>query len=322
MYLLLLQGGAVVALLAFIVVFAVIADNFLSLRNLTNVAVQSSLIAVVAVGMLLVIVTKGIDLSVGSVVALSTVTGSAAFVSYGLSGAGVIFVIVVTGAAFGFANAFVFVKGRVPHPFVVTLASLSIARGLALMLSGGRPVRGMPEVVQWLGSGTLLGIPVPAIVALLVTAALWVLSTRLVWGQWIYAVGANEKAARQIGIPVDRVLMSVYVISGTCAGITGILIAGRTNAGYPTAGNLLELDAIAAVIIGGASFLGGRGSVINALVGAIVITVVRNGLDLIGVNAFAQLLIIGVAVLAAVEIDMLRGSLENRIKAIEARRSA
>jgi len=319
--LLLLQGGPILVLLLFIVGFGLVADNFLTQRNLTNVSVQASLIAVVAAGQLLVIVTRGIDLSQGSVVALATVTGSIAFVTYGVFGLGVVFVIVATGAAFGLANAVVYVKGRVPHPFVVTLASLSIARGLALLLSDGRPVRGMPDIVQWAGAGNLFGFPAPAIIALVVVAVLWVFSTRLVWGQWIYAVGGNKEAAREIGIPVDKVLMSVYVISGLTAGITAVLVAGRTNSGFPTAGNLLELDSIAAVIIGGASFLGGRGNVVNALIGAMIIAVVRNGLDLMGVNAFAQLLVIGVAVLIAVEIDMLRGVLENRIRAIEGRRS-
>jgi ribose transport system permease protein len=195
---------------------------------------------------------------------------------------------------------------------------LSIARGLALWLSGGQPIRGMPEVVNVIGGGSIGWLPVSAVVVLAIAVVVYVLTTRIVWGRWIYAVGGNPDAARRTGIPVNKVLISVYVLSGLAAGIAGIITAGRLNAGSPTFGELAELDSIAAVVIGGASFLGGRGNVLNALVGALMIGVIRNGMNLLAVDAFFQLIVIGVVIVVAVEADVLRGYLEDRFRVAEA----
>ena len=226
-----------------------------------------------------------------------------------------------TGLLIGAVNGVVYVKGRLPHPFIITLAMLSIARGLALWLSGGQPIRGMPPIVDAIGGGTIGWFPVSAILVLGIAVVVYVFTTRVVWGRWIYAVGGNPEAARRTGIPVNGVLISVYVLSGLAAGVAGIITAGRLNAGSPTFGELAELDSIAAVVIGGASFLGGRGNVVNALVGALMIGVIRNGMNLLAVDAFFQLIVIGVVIVLAVEADVLRGYLEDRFRVIEASRS-
>ncbi len=224
-----------------------------------------------------------------------------------------------TGAAVGFVNGAVYVWGRLPHPFIITLATLSIARGLALQLSGGQPKRGVPDVVRThrqrrrsAGSRTR-----PSSSSASRCSSPVVLS-RLVWGRWIYATGGNPEAARRTGIPVQSVLISVYVLCGLLAGVAAIITSGRLNAGSPTAGNLAELDSIAAVIIGGASFLGGRGNVANALVGALMIGVIRNGMNLLNVDAFLQPIVIGVVIVLAVESDVLRARLEERFRVLQA----
>ena len=223
-----------------------------------------------------------------------------------------------TGALVGAVNGTVFVWGRLPHPFIVTLATLSIARGLALWLSGGQPLQGMPEIVQTIGGGSLGWFPYSGfLVAGLALLAL-LLTTRLVWGRWIYAVGGNPDGALRAAIPTKRVLISVYVLSGLAAGIGAVITSGRLNGGSPTFGELAELDTIAAVVIGGASFLGGRGTVANALVGALMIGVIRNGMNLLNVDAFLQPIVIGVVIVLAVELDVVRGRFEQRLRVMKA----
>lgn len=315
------QGGPIMVLVLLIIVLTAFDARFLSVLNIQNVLVQSSIVAVLALGQVLVILTAGIDLSVGSVAALATVTGA---LVYGLgvaTGPWVIPTMLGTGLLVGLVNGFGYVKGRMPHPFIITLAMLNIARGIALLLADGRPIPGMPELVVWLGSGFLGPVPVPALLVSVLAALAVVLTRTMKWGRWIYAVGGDREAARRAGIPVDRVLISVYGLSGLAAGFAGIILAGRTNAGYPTAGELAELDSIAAVIIGGASFFGGRGRVSNVLIGAVILGVIRNGLNILGVSAFWQLVIIGLVVAVAVELDVLRRFMENRFRTIQGERA-
>jgi ribose transport system permease protein len=232
----------------------------------------------------------------------------------------VIVAILATGAVVGFVNGAVFVWGRVPHPFIVTLATLSAVRGIALWASDGTLIFGMPGSVQAVGGDRIGWFPYSYFVVIGLAVIVLVLTTRLVWGRWLYAVGGNLDAARRAGIPVSRVLITVYVLSGLAAGFGGLLVAGLTNAGSPNYGELAELDAIAAVIIGGAAFAGGRGHVGNALVGALTIGVIRNALNLHNVDAFFQLIVIGVVILLAVEADVVRGYLENRLRVAQAAR--
>ncbi|HEX7290421.1 MAG TPA: ABC transporter permease [Conexibacter sp.] len=317
----LLRSGPVLILLLFIAVMALLSDVFLTGRNMQNLLVQSAVVAALGIGQLAVILTRGIDLSVGSLLALSAVVGGVVFTA-GEGGALVIATMLGVGLAAGVVNGTTLVKGRLPHPFIVTLAMLSIARGLALVISGGTPTDGISPAVVTLGSGFVGWIPIPAIVVASLAALAYVVLRHTQWGRWIYVVGGNPEAARRSGIPVGRILISVYAISGLTAGIAGVLTAGRTASAFPTAGNLAELDAITAVIVGGASFSGGRGNVLNVLVGALTIGVIRNGMNLIGVDPFWQQCVIGLVILGAVYLDVLRGRLESRFRVMHSQEAA
>jgi ribose transport system permease protein len=319
----LVQTGPVLILALVVVVMTGLSPFFLSERNITNLGFQTSIVAVLALGQLLVILTRGIDLSVGAVVALGgvvggIVAGGAAGGSASSHGALVLLVMVACGAGVGLVNGTVLIAGRVMNPFIVTLGMLSIVRGTALVISDAQTATGMPPAVQTMGTGLIGPLPVPAVLVAGLALVAWVMLTRTQWGRWIYAVGGDPDAARRVGIPVDRVLLSVYVLCGSAAGIAAVLVAGRTNAGSPTAGQLLELDAITAVVIGGASFFGGRGSVFNVIAGALIIGVIRNGLNLLDVTPFWQSIAIGVLVIASLELDVLRGRLEERLRVAQA----
>ena len=317
-----LRLGPALILLLLIIAIALTTPIFLTSRNIGNICSQTSVIAVVALGQLLVIVTRGIDLSVGSTIALSGVVGAIVF-EHTSSSVLVIAAILGTGIAVGAVNGLIYVYGRVPHPFIVTLATLSIVRGLALWAANGTLIPGMPQVVQTIGGGTTVGwIPYSIFVVAGVALCVLVLTTWLVWGRWLYAVGGNPEAARRSSIPTKGVLVTVYVLSGLAAGIGGLFTAGLIDGGSPTAGDLAELDSIAAVIIGGAAFAGGRGNVGNALIGAFTIGVIRNALNLHNVDPFYQLMAIGVIVLIAVEADVLRGYIEGRVRVAQALRRA
>ena len=280
------------------------------------------MIAVVALGQLLVIVTRGIDLSVGSTIALSGVVGAVVF-EHTSSSVLVIAAILGTGIAVGAVNGLVYVYGRVPHPFIVTLATLSIVRGIALwaVRRDAHPRHAADRADDRRRHHRLA--PVLDLRRRRRSrSACLVLTTWLVWGRWLYAVGGNPEAARRSSIPTQRVLVTVYVLSGLAAGVGGLLTAGLIDGGSPTAGDLAELDSIAAVIIGGAAFAGGRGNVGNALIGAFTIGVIRNALNLHNVDPFYQLMAIGVIVLIAVEADVLRGYIEGRVRVAQATRHA
>ncbi|MEP6875197.1 MAG: ABC transporter permease [Burkholderiales bacterium] len=317
----LLRLGPLLILLVLIAVLANLSPVFFTPQNLGNVLTQSAAIAILAIGQLLVILTRGIDLSVGSTVALSAVVGALVFAQTA-SGVATILAMLITGALVGVANGFGYVFGKLPHPFIVTLATLGIARGLALGLSGGQPISGMPDVVTALGGGSATWLapwfPNAAFLVAGVAILVTILLRKTVWGRWIYAVGGSPEGARRVGIPRDRVIISVYIMSGMLAGVAAIITSGRLNAGSPTFGELAELDAIAGVVIGGASFLGGRGHVGNALVGALMIGVIRNGMNLLNVEAFLQLIVIGVVIFIAVESDVIRGRLEGRFRVLKA----
>jgi ribose transport system permease protein len=316
-----LRAGPVLMLAVVIAAATAVTPLFLTTSNLGNVIDASSVIAVLAMGQLLVIVTRGIDLSVGSTVALSSVVGALVFEHHG-AGAAVIAAILATGLAVGLVNGTVYVFGRVPHPFIVTLATLSVVRGLALLLADGRSKYGMPDAVVFLGGDSIGWLPHSAFVVAGVALIVWLLLSKIVWGRWIYAFGGNPEAARRSGIPTRGVVISVYAMSGLAAGLGGLLTAGRTASGSPNFGELGELDSIAAVIIGGAAFAGGRGNVGHALIGAFVIGVIRNVLNLLNVDAFYQLIVIGLVILLAVEADVVRTQVEERFKVRQAEEAA
>ena len=292
-----------VGLLGLCLVLFIITPDFLTYSNLLNVGVQASTIAVLAFGMTFVIVAGGIDLSVGSVAALSGMVSAWIFTSAQLPGWLSIAGGLVTGLAAGAVSGVAVAWGRLPA-FIATLAMLSVARGLTLVLSDGRPLRTSPAV-SWLG-GDVGGLPVPILVLAGAGIVTSVVLTRTVVGRSMYAVGGNEEAARLSGIPVRRVLVTVFALSGLFAALAGMLVAGRLDSAQPQAASGAELDAIAAVVIGGASLSGGVGRASGTLVGALILAVIRNGLNVLGVSSFWQQVVIGLVIALAVLIDVLR----------------
>ena len=318
----LLSIGPLLILIVLAAVISLLTPNFLKPGNLSNILAQTAVIATVAIGQHLVILTRGIDLSVGANLALATVIGGLVFRVVD-SAPLVVLAMLLTGGAVGAINGIVYVFGRLPHAFIITLATLSICRGLALELAiGHTTMRGMPNAIAAIGGSSTFGVPNSFFVVFAVGAIVLVMAKAMVWGRWIYAVGGEPEAAVQMGIPVKGVLVSTYTIAGLCAGIGAVVLAGRTAASSPLYGNLLELDTIAAVIIGGASFLGGRGHIGHALIGAVMIGVIRNALNLLGVDVFFQMIAIGLIIVVAVEADVLRNRLEARARVIQAARTA
>ena len=321
-----LEVGPVVILALLVMVMGIASDVFLSLENIGNVLKQSAVISVLALGQLLVILTRGIDLSVGSNLSLSAVVGA---IVWRDQGSALLSVLAALGTAtvVGLINGLLYVKGRLPHPFIPTLAMLTAASGLALYLADSKTIQGVPPFVNEIGSGRIASIPgggpagwfpTATIVVVLMAVLVAAITRRLVWGRWIYAVGGSPEAALRNGIPVPGVLISVYAVCGLLAGVAALLTMGKGNAGSPTAGSLAELDAIAAVIIGGASFLGGRGAVHNAITGALIIAVMRNGFNLLGIDPNWQYIATGVVIVVAVELDVVRGRLESRFRSLQA----
>lgn len=305
--------GIVIALLLACLVLSFLSSNFLTGRNMLNVLRQTSINGVLAIGMTFVILTRGIDLSVGSVVALTGVV-AASFATTSTSGfipgapwpaLLALAIGIAVGMGCGTISGVIVSRFRVPA-FVATLGMLSAARGLTLLYSGGRPVPGLSPGFRWIGTGDVLGIPVPILVLLAVFAGAWFVLSQTRFGRHVYAVGGNPHAAKVSGLPVERIRLMVYVISGGLAGLAGMILAARTGSALPQAGVAYELDAIAAVVIGGTSLAGGVGRVTGTLVGALLIGVMNNGLDLMGVESYYQQVIKGILIVAAVMLDQSR----------------
>ena len=309
--------GIILAFIAICMILAIAEDRFLSTRNIFNVLRQTSINGILAVGMTFVILTRGIDLSVGSVAALAgMVAGSLATMqtismvfSEPLDPLLVVVIGTLVGMACGFVNGTIVARFAVP-PFVVTLGMLSAARGLTLLYSDGRPIPNLDPGFRYIGTGEIFGVPVPALLFLAVFLIAWLVLTRTSYGRYVYAVGGNEKSARTSGINTKRIILSVYVIGGALAALGGMILAARTGSALPQAGVAYELDAIAAVVIGGTSLSGGVGSVVGTLFGALIIGVINNGLDLLGVESYYQQVIKGAIIVAAVMLDPSRRSRE------------
>lgn len=295
------DAGTVIGLLIILFTFSMLSPVFFTLPNLLNILQQSSINAIIALGMTLVIISGGIDLSVGPTAALSAVLGATLMVS----GVPVPLAIMATlgvGAMCGiFSGTLVAYAGL--QPFIVTLGGLSLFRALSLIFTGGNPIFGIPMEFRSLINSTVLGIPTPIVIVVVVAVTLWVTMNKTPLGEYILAVGGNEEAARVAGVPVKRTKVTVFVISGVLASLASLILIGRLGAAEPTMGNLWELDAIAAAAIGGASLMGGKGSVIGTIVGAIILGSLRNGLTLLNIQAFYQLLATGLIIIIAMLID-------------------
>ena len=296
--------GPMAALIPIIIALSLTAPNFLTVNNFTNVARQTAMLSIVATGQTLVIITAGIDLSVGAVVALSAVT-LAVVNQAGLPPVISIFTALVAGGLVGLANGVIVVKARIP-PFITTLGTLSMARGLALMLSRGMTVGDLPPSVIWLGNRSFLGLPASAWLALLIVGLGAVMLRRTALGRGAYAIGGNSSAARLAGIPVDRYMITIYMLAGLCSGAAGIVLAGRIYSASGLMGAGLELKSIAATVIGGTSIFGGEGGVIGTLIGALTLGFIWNGLNLLNVSAFLQEFFFGLLVLIVVFLNQLR----------------
>jgi ribose transport system permease protein len=292
--------GLPVIVVALTVLFAANSEVFFSLPNFRNIGVSAAALAAVSFGQTFAILTAGLDLSVGSIVALVSIVGAIAMRDYGIM-AGLL-ASLVTGAGVGLVNGIVITRFKV-FPFIATLAMMSIVSGLALSLSGGVAVTGVPGAFADLAYELVLGIPVPVIIALMVLqiAFLVLQYTRL--GRRIYAVGGNEEAARLSGIQIGAVKVAAYVFSGICAAVGSIILTARVASGQPSLGTTLPLESVAAVVLGGISLFGGRGSVVGVAFGVLFVSILSNGLNLLNVPSYTQMMVIGGALILAVALD-------------------
>jgi ribose transport system permease protein len=295
--------GTVVGLIIMVVVFSSMSHVFLTERNLVNILQQSSINACIAIGMTLVIISGGIDLSVGPTAALAAVI-SASLLMAGFPVPIVLLSALAVGLACGAVNGTLIAYGGL-QPFIVTLGTLSLFRALALIYTGGNPVLGLPNEFRRLFASEIFGLPVPVIVVGVLAIAATVLLKKMPLGEYILAVGGNEEAARVSGVPIERTKVVTYMISGGLASLAAIILIARLGAAEPILGNLWELEAIAAAAIGGASLMGGKGSIFGTILGAIVLGAMRNGLTLLNVQAFYQLLATGIIIILAMLVDRL-----------------
>jgi ribose transport system permease protein len=300
------QGVSMLVILGVLwLILGLLSPYFFTVDNIMEITLQTAVIAIIAAGETFVILSGGIDLSVGAVFACSAVVGGMVLESTGnlpLALAAT----VSFGALLGLTSGLLIAKLYVP-PFIATLGMMGVARGLALILSSGIPIYGLDEGYKFIGQGKLFDvIPVPTLIVLVVYILGYILANRTRFGRFVYAIGSNSEAARLSGINVTRVTIGVYVMGGFLAGLASIIEAGRLGIVQPAGGNGYELLAIGAVVIGGTSLFGGEGSIIATLIGAIIVTTIRNGLNILGVNAFWQYVVNGTVIITAIAVDQYR----------------
>ena len=295
------DAGTLLGLVLIFAVFSWLTPTFLTAPNLVNILQQSSINACIALGMTLVIISGGIDLSVGPTAALAAVVSATLMVN-GVPISVCILVALGIGMACGLFNGVLIAVAGL-QPFIVTLGALSLYRALALIFTGGSPVFGIPAEFRTLANGHIAGLPNAVIIVAVLALGAWILLNKSPLGEYILAVGGNQDAARVAGVPVLRTKILTYMISGALASIAALILVGRLGAAEPTLGNLWELDAIAAAAIGGASLMGGKGSIVGTLLGAVILGSLRNGLTLMNVQAFYQLLATGIIIIVAMLID-------------------
>ena len=296
------QLGTFVGLIVVTTIFWILSPYFLTVSNLMNIAEQASINAVIAVGMTFVIIAAGIDLSVGSVVALSGVVLAGALQSNVpmvpaiLLGLGV-------GALCGISNGLLISYGRLP-PFIATLGMMSVARGAALFYTDGRPVSGFSPEFRSLAAGEIAHVPSPVIIMIVLYVIAYDVLNKTKLGRYTYAIGGNEEAANLSGINTRMIKTTIYGLCGMLSGLAAVILTARLNSAQPIAGMMYELDAIAAVVIGGTSLLGGEGKISGTLIGVLIMGILRNGLNLLGLSSFTQQVVIGSVIILAVLIDM------------------
>ncbi|WP_068310022.1 MULTISPECIES: ABC transporter permease [Roseobacteraceae] len=290
-----------VGLIVVSVLMGFASENFFSVSNILNVLRQVSINGILAVGMTFVILTGGIDLSVGAVMAFSGTVCAGLIVNMGMPGSVGLAGGLLVGLGLGVFNGILVAWGRMPA-IIVTLATMGIARGLGLIYSGGYPISGLPSWIAWFGIGRIGIIPVPVIAMFLIYGLAWVLLERTAFGRHVYSIGGNETAARLSGVKTQRIKLAIYTISGMTSAFAAVILTGRLMSGQPNAGGGFELDAIAAVVMGGTSIAGGRGLIFGTLIGAVLLGILNNGLNLVGINPYLQDVIKGFIILLAIYI--------------------
>ena len=301
------EFGSLAALIIMIVIIAAFIPQFRQIENVINVTRNFSFVGIVAMGMTLVILTGGIDLSVGSVWAMTAVL-AAFLMSIGWPMVAAIAVALLAAAAVGLFNGLCITRLNM-SPFVPTLASLAIARSLALVITRGRPISSFgpqQDAFLWIGGGSVLGVPNPVIIFVVLAAVAWIVLSRTVWGRRVYAVGGNEKAARLTGLNVNRLKVTVYMISSLCAGLAGIVQASYLSSVTASLATGQELSVIAATVIGGVNLAGGEGTIFGVVIGTVMLEILRNGLLLFGIDPYWQGVFVGAIIIIAVSIDRFR----------------
>lgn len=297
------EVGIFVGFVFLFIMFSVLSPHFLSFGNVMDIALQSSINAILAVGMTYIIITSGIDLSIGSALALSGFFAADLM----MAGAGPIVglaVGILVGVLCGLTNGLLISKLNLP-PFIVTLGTMSIFRGLVLTYSGGQPVQEISLAFKRTFAGYLGPIPTPVIIAVLFAAIAYIILRYTPFGQHVFAIGGNREAARLSGININKTLIGVYIISGFASALGAMILIARLGAAEPSAGVMYELDAIAAAVMGGASLMGGAGSIVGTVIGALIMGTLRNGLTLLNVSAFYQQMLIGIVIILAVYADQI-----------------
>ncbi|WP_121640553.1 ribose ABC transporter permease [Virgibacillus sp. Bac330] len=297
------QLGPLLGLLLITIVLGVMSESFFTLNNILNLLRQVSVNALIAFGMTFVILTAGIDLSVGSTLALGSAL-TAGLLASGMDPILAICIGLLIGFLLGAVNGLIIAKGKVA-PFIATLATMTIFRGATLVYTDGKPITGLSDSFSFemIGKGYVFGIPFPAIIMVIVFLILFFILHNTVFGRQVYAIGGNEEASKLSGIKADRVKIGVYSLTGMLSVLAGIIITSRLDSAQPTAGTMYELDAIAAVVIGGTSLSGGKGRIVGTLIGALIIGVIDNGLNLLNVSSFYQQIVKGLVILLAVLLD-------------------
>ncbi|MDW7660947.1 MAG: ribose ABC transporter permease [Bacillota bacterium] len=296
---------SIIGLVIFSIVVSLINDRFMTGSNILNILRQTSINSIIAAGMTFVIITGGIDLSVGATLALSGAV-AAMLISLGYSPIIAIVAALAVGGGIGFFNGIVIAKGKL-QPFIVTLATMTVFRGITLVFTDGKPISAgyekNAEFLSSIGNGYFLGIPIPIIIMIFVFIVGFYVLTQTTLGRYVYSLGGNEEATKLSGVNTDRIKIMVYTISGVLAALAGIIITARLSSAQPTAGSGYELDAIAAVVLGGTSLAGGVGSILGTVTGALIIGVLNNALNLMNVSSYYQLLAKGIVILIAVLLD-------------------
>jgi ribose transport system permease protein len=297
------QFGTLMGLITLSIILWILTPHFLTISNLLNIVQQTTIIAIIAVGMTFVIITAGIDLSVGSVLAFSGVI-MASLLQKGAPLSLALLAGLGAGLLCGLLNGLLITAGKLP-PFISTLGMMSVARGAALVYTEGRPISGFSETFRQIAVGEVLNIPVPVIVMVAVYLLAHLVLTKTKLGRYTYAIGGNEEATTLSGVNVKLYKTVVYGLCGMLSGLAAIILTARLNSAQPIAGIMYELDAIAATVIGGTSLSGGEGSIFGTLIGALIIGVLRNGLNLLDISSFVQQIVIGTVIIVAVLFDMV-----------------